>query len=86
VWVSRIGYREQEKKLIEKAITEAENLASLVNEYPYEEEPMFSPITVKNKTRKGTDSKPYAGVSKQDLFRNAPAVKKDYFKVANILE
>lgn len=85
-WVARIGLREGEIPLIEDALEEAEALARQVQTKPSAGEPLFSPIDLENRTRPGDRPVAHPAASNRELLRNAPAVKGDFFKVANILE
>ena len=47
---------------------------------------MFSVIALQNRTRPGREAAAHFGVENGDLLANAPEVKGDFFKVANIIE
>lgn len=85
-WVSRIGIDDEERPFIAAALKEAIRLAGLVNEKAENEEPLFSPVNVINRTRKGSfaQTSPLAGNG--ELLKNAPLLKGNYFKVPSILE
>lgn len=85
-WVSRIGIREEETTMIETAVGQAEKLAAKITAETTDEEPMFSVIGLENRTRPGRAAATHDGVENGDLLSNAPEVKGDFFKVANIIE
>jgi aspartyl-tRNA synthetase len=85
-WVSRIGIDDGERSTISLALKEATRLAGLVNERAGKGEPLFSVVNVTNRTRKGTFAQTSPLAEKGDLFKNAPTLKGNYFKVASILE
>jgi aspartyl-tRNA synthetase len=86
-WVSRIGIAEGEERQLEQAIAEAERIAKVLadNARP-DEEPLFTVNQTANRTRPGSKARIHPLAADGELLRNAPAVKGDYFKVANILE
>lgn len=87
-WVSRIGIRDGERPAIQSAIADAVRMAERViaQAGDREQEPAFSVLSLENRFREGSspESCPKTGIG--DLFKNAPAVKGDFFKVATILE
>jgi aspartyl-tRNA synthetase len=85
-WVSRIGIREEEALMIETAVGQAEKLAAQIKARATDAEPMFSVIPLQNRTRPGREAVTHFGVENGDLLANAPEVKGDFFKVANIIE
>lgn len=86
-WVSRIGISEGEARQIEAALAEAEQIAKVVGENANaDEEPMFGVNDLANRTRPGEKARIHPLAADGELLRNAPAVKGDYFKVANIIE
>ena len=85
-WVSRIGIREEEVEMIQTAADQAQNLAARILTVATEAEPMFSVIPLHNRTRPGNAASAHFGVENGDLLANAPEVKGDFFKVANIIE
>jgi aspartyl-tRNA synthetase len=85
-WVSRIGIAAEERALMEETLTQAEELASLAAEKAGEEEPAYGVAPVANRTRPGTEEKRSALSETGQLFKSAPAVKGNYFKVTTILE
>lgn len=86
-WVSRIGIAEGEEQQLERALAEAEHIAQTVNNKAKAEvEPLFGVNDVTNRTRPGEASRVHQLAADGELFRNAPAVKGDFFKVANIIE
>lgn len=85
-WVSRIGIAPEERPAMETVLDEAEALASLASERAGGEEPMYSVVSVANRTRPGTEERRSELAETGELLKNAPSVKGDYFKVASILE
>lgn len=85
-WVSRIGIDDGEQASIAGAVEDAKELASAVNSAADDGEPLFSVVPVANHTRNGTESHRSPLAEKGEIFRNAPAEKGGYFKVASILE
>ncbi len=85
-WVSRINIRSDERPQIVEAVEDAKCLAELVNSNAGEGEPLFSVVPLANRTRKGTESRTSPLAEKGEIFKNAPAEKGGYFKVASILE
>jgi aspartyl-tRNA synthetase len=85
-WVSRIGIDDGEQASIAEAVEDAQALASAVNSAADDGEPLFSVVPVANHTRNGTESHRSPLAEKGEIFRNAPAEKGGYFKVASILE
>lgn len=85
-WVSRIGFDEKERPAITTALKEAVALAELVTERAGKEEPLFSVVKVTNRMRKEAVARRSPLAENRDLFRNAPSVKGNYFRVASILE
>jgi aspartyl-tRNA synthetase len=87
-WVSRIGIRDGERPAIQSAIADAVRMAERViaQTGDREQEPAFSVLSLENRFREGSSPErcPKTGIG--DLFKNAPAVKGDFFKVATILE
>jgi aspartyl-tRNA synthetase len=51
-----------------------------------EQEPAFSVFVLENRFRDGSSPKPCTQTGIGELFKNAPAVKGDFFKVATIIE
>jgi aspartyl-tRNA synthetase len=85
-WVSRIGIGEQERPIIACALNEAISLASRLNERSGDEEPLFCVVGAVNRMRQKGDACPSPHAKTGKIFKNAPAVKGNYFKVASILE
>lgn len=85
-WVSRIRIEGHERPPIASAIEDAKALAEIVSNRRGEEEPLFSVISVANRVRKGTEPRLSPLAEKGEIFKNAPAAKAGYFKVASILE
>ena len=85
-WVSRIGIEAHERPMIEAALADAVQMAEAVSGQAAAFDPVISVSRGQNHFRKGDTARPSAFVQSGDLFKNAPSVKGDYFKVANILE
>ncbi len=85
-WVSRIGLEEKERPMIESALEDAAKMAEAVSGIAPEYEPAISVVQGRNCFRQGTTAARSSFVETGELFKNAPSVKGDYFKVASILE
>lgn len=85
-WVSRIGIEEKERSAIAGALDTAERLAEIVGEKAGDEAPLFSVVGTINRMRKAGEAQNLPHSKKGDIFKNAPAMKGNYFKVASILE
>ncbi len=86
-WVSRIGIADGEQRQIDDALTEAQQIAeTLADKASPDEEPLFGVTEAAGLTRLGDEARTHPLTADGQLLRNAPAVKGDYFKVANIIE
>lgn len=85
-WVSRIKINEDERAAIMASVKDAEILAAIVNERKVDGEPLFSVVAPANRTRDGREARINPLAEKGDFYRNAPAVKGAFYKVASILE
>jgi aspartyl-tRNA synthetase len=85
-WVSRIGINDGERPTIASAMNEALRLAAAVDERAGDGTPIFSVVNTANRMRKLGKSERSPHAEKGEIFKNAPAVKGSYFKVASILE
>lgn len=85
-WVSRLGILDEERTVIESAVADAEQMAERVQAQAGNTEPAFSVSALKNRFRDGGSPARCPHARKGELFRNAPSVKGDYFKVATIIE
>jgi len=85
-WVSRIGVSEPERPVMEAVLTQAETLAEQATAHAGTEAPIRSVAPVANRTRPGTEARRSPLAEAGLLFKNAPAVKGAYFKVASVLE
>ena len=85
-WVSRIGFEENERPMIESALEDAVRMADAVSGNAGEYEPAISVSRGRNRFRTGKAAVRSSFVQTGDLFKNAPSAKGDYFKVASILE
>jgi aspartyl-tRNA synthetase len=85
-WVSRIRIDEAQRPAIADALEEAVRLAAQVNESAGNDAPLFSVTTHTNRMREKGAARRSPLAESGDLFKNAPAMKGNYFKVAGILE
>jgi aspartyl-tRNA synthetase len=85
-WVSRIGISENERPVMETILEQAENLAAQVQDLAVSEEPIRSVAPAASRTRPGEDAQRSRLAETGQLLKSAPAVKGNYFKVANIIE
>ncbi len=85
-WVSRIGVSEPERPVMEAVLAQAETLAEQAAAHAGTEAPIRSVAPVTNRTRPGTEARRSPLAEAGQLFKNAPAVKGAYFKVASVLE
>ncbi|SMD06935.1 aspartyl-tRNA synthetase [Desulfocicer vacuolatum DSM 3385] len=85
-WVSRLGFEEEERPMIESALKNAAQMAQAVSGIAPDFEPAISVVQGQNCFRQGTSAARSSFVKTGDLFKNAPSVKGDYFKVASILD
>ena len=85
-WVSRIGVGESERPLIAGALEEAKRLAALLHERAGDDAPLFCVQGAENRMRKKGEARPSPQAQTGEIFKNAPAVKGAYFKVAAVLE
>jgi aspartyl-tRNA synthetase len=85
-WVSRIAVNSDEREIIKKAVDAAAGLADFIGVLDGKQEPVYSVVPLKNRTRQGKEARINPLAEKKELFKNAPAVKGGYFKVASILE
>jgi aspartyl-tRNA synthetase len=85
-WVSRIGIVAEERSVIEDTLKQAEELTLLAAQKAGEEEPSYTVAPVTNHTRPGIVAKRSTLSQTDQIFKNAPSVKDNYFQVASILE
>jgi len=85
-WVSRLGILDAERTVIESAVADAEQMAERVQAQAGNAEPAFSVSALKNRFRDGGSPARCPHAQSGELFKNAPSVKGDYFKVATIIE
>jgi len=85
-WVSRIGINEQERPVMEAVLAQAETLVEQAAAHAGTEAPIRSVAPVSNRTRPGTEAQRSPLAETGQVFKNAPAVKGAYFKVASVLE
>jgi len=85
-WVSRIAFDSKEKPFIQAALDEAARLADLVREKAGDEEPLYAVVDLVNRVREDAVPRQSPLAEKGEIFKSAPAVKGNFFKVASILE
>jgi len=85
-WVSRIDINDEERPAITAALHKATSLAESAKENRGGEDPLFTVAPVSNRTRKGDKAKRSRLAEEGELFKNAPDVKGNFFKVSSILE
>lgn len=85
-WVSRIAVDPNQKATIKKAVEDAVDLAEVMITHDEDQKPLYSVVSLKNRTRQGKKARVNPLAENRDLFKNAPAVKGGYFKVSSILE
>ena len=85
-WMSRIRVGEDERAAIMTSVSDAELLAAAVRERKADGEPLFTVVTPAGSMREGRNPRVSRLAANGDLFKNAPALKGGYFKVASILE
>jgi len=85
-WVARIGLDEDERPAVLHALKAAAQLADQVNRAAGDQEPMFAPWPSTNRMRQKTPARICPLAESGELFKNAPSVKGDYFKVASVLD
>jgi len=85
-WVSRIDINDEERPAITAALQKATSLAESAKKRRGDEDPLFSVATIYNRTRKGDKAKRSRLAEEGELFKNAPDVKGNFFKVPSILE
>jgi len=86
VWVSRMAIDDAERADIAAAVADAKNMAGLVRNNSGDDEPMTSVVVVENHTREGTAARVSEFAQTGEIFKNAPAEKGGFFKVAAVLE
>jgi aspartyl-tRNA synthetase len=85
-WVSRIGIADNERAAIAAGLEEANRLAEVVDERAGDEAPLYSVTGTVNRMRKAGEAQEAPPSEQEGIFKNAPAMKGKYFKVASILE
>jgi aspartyl-tRNA synthetase len=85
-WVSRIGIADNERAAIAAGLEEANRLAAVVDERAGDEAPLYSVTGTVNRMRKAGEAQEASPAAQEGIFKNAPAMKGKYFKVASILE
>jgi aspartyl-tRNA synthetase len=85
-WVARIGLDEDDRPAVAAALQAAARLADVVNRAAGNEEPMFAPWPSTNRMRPKAAARVCPLAESGELFKNAPSVKGDYFKVASVLD
>jgi len=86
-WVSRIQVDDAQKPAVRQALNQAQAMARDINARDLDgREPLYTVFPATNRTREGTRARHHLLAENRDLFKNAPAVTGDFFKVAGILE
>ncbi len=85
-WVSRIGLEAAERPAIVSALADAMRLAELIESRAGADKPLFTPVSASNRMREKSPARVSPLALNGELLKNAPSVKGNYFKVANILE
>lgn len=85
-WVSRIALTDTERPVIAESLEHTRFLADTVNTHAGDHEPLFSAVPLEHRTREGTQPRICPLAENRQLFKNAPALKGGFFKVASILE
>ncbi len=88
-WVSRIQVSENEQAEVRQALNQAQAMARDINTHARDldgRDPVYTVFPATNQTREGTRARRHILAENRDLFKNAPAVTGDFFKVAGILE
>lgn len=85
-WVSRIGIFDAERSSVSAAVKEAIRMGDMMKQEAGEEEPLFSVVNVTNCLRREPEARRNPLAENREIFRNAPSVKGDFFKVSSILE
>ncbi|RPI89376.1 MAG: Asp-tRNA(Asn)/Glu-tRNA(Gln) amidotransferase GatCAB subunit C, partial [Spirochaetales bacterium] len=85
-WVSRIGVPDNERPILESTLKQAEKLAEQATQKAGTENPMYSVAPTANHTRPGLKAERSPLAENGQVFKSAPAVKGNYFKVSGILE
>ena len=85
-WVSRIGILDGERPVIERGVADAVQMAEKIHAHAGDAEPTFCVYALENRFRTDAPTEPALQAGMDELFKNAPAVKGDFFKVATIIE
>lgn len=85
-WVSRIGLDGSDRTQIADAVSEAVSLADIILAKTVDENPVYSAVRTVNRMRENNEPVQSVHARKGNIFKNAPAVKGNYFKVAAVLE
>jgi aspartyl-tRNA synthetase len=85
-WVARIGIDEDVRTVLTDAVDEASRLAEAINAEAKNETPLYTHVHAVNRMRDKSDARPSDQAKTGTIFKNAPAVKGNYFKVAAVLE
>jgi aspartyl-tRNA synthetase len=85
-WVSRIGVQGHERAALKDVLENAKQLAAKINERTDSGEPLFTVAPLADRNRKDPEAKRSRYAEDGEIFKNAPAVKGNFFKVSNILE
>ena len=85
-WMSRLGISEEERPVMEEILAQSEKLAAEARDLAGGEEPIRSVAPAASRTRSGEQAKRSPLAETGQLLKSAPAIKGNYFKVANIIE
>jgi aspartyl-tRNA synthetase len=85
-WVSRLGIAGEERPVMEEILHQSEKMAAKVCELAGTDEPIRSVAPPAGQTRSGMKATRSPLAETGQLLKSAPAVKGNYFKVANIIE
>ncbi|MBW2603400.1 MAG: aspartate--tRNA ligase [Deltaproteobacteria bacterium] len=85
-WVLRIGILDGERPAIESAVADALRMVERIHARAGDTEPTFCVYALENRFRNGISFEVPLNVETDELFKNAPAVKGDFFKVPTIIE
>ncbi|MDD4623033.1 MAG: aspartate--tRNA ligase [Kiritimatiellae bacterium] len=84
-WVSRIGFKDDERQGLAQVLRQAEGLAADVERVAGDEAPVRTVAPVVNRTRPGEVAKRCPLAEDGELLKSAPSVKGNLFKVASVL-
>ena len=85
-WLSRIGLHDSERPAVSAAVEDAVRMAQALKAQAPDEPPTISILPAVSRYRDIEPAQRSPFVDTGELFKNAPAVKGEFFKVASILE